>query len=280
MLAPELFNGLVQLCAHEAHGHNAYLLGKTSKHGFAAYYPVAVLAKTPIAFLVLAILGTGVALAHKGRRDWRVLAPPIAATMIVVTCMLGRINIGLRHVLPIFPLLAIPAAAGWWWLARKRWGGAVSAAVLGAWLVVVPVAARDDALAYFNEIAAPRAASILLDSDLDWGQHLFDVEAELRSRGVSDVWMAYFGSIHLCRHSLPHVRWLRPQERITGWVVLSQMYRQGVAAFQHKGEDACGDPETIEPVDPTPEDYAWLDAYEPVARVGRSVLIYDVKARG
>ena len=46
------------------------------------------------------------------RRDWRRMAPLVGAAAIVASVIPSTINIGLRHILPAFPLLAIVAAIG------------------------------------------------------------------------------------------------------------------------------------------------------------------------
>lgn len=280
--APELFNGLVQLCVHNIEGHPTYLLGKTGHEGFAAYYPVAILAKSPIPFLLLALVGIGVTLRQGARKEWRALAPSLAAVVLVIVCASGRINIGLRHVLPVYALLAIPAGYAFLTLLRAadrhfvRRGVAVA---LAAWLAMAPVMARGDPLAYFNEIASLHADHIVLDSDMDWGQNLLWIEQELRQRGVKEVWMAIPGQVDRCRHALPAARWLGPNHApVTGWIVISQVYRQGVFGLHRDEEWPCG-MKTAHWTEPTPTDYAWLDAYEPVAHLGRGVLLYDVEAR-
>jgi hypothetical protein len=282
--APELFNGLVQLCMHNVKGHPAYFLGKTGHEGFAAYYPVAILAKSPIPFLLLALLGVGITLHQGARKEWRALAPLLAAIVLVLVCASGRINIGVRHVMPIYPLLAIPAGHAFFTLLRSadrrllRGGVAVA---LAAWLAMAPLVARGDPLAYFNEIASPRADQIVLDSDMDWGQNLLWIEQELRQRGVNDAWMAIEGQVDRCHHALPPVRWLGPNHPVTGWIVIGQIYRKGAFGFHRDEAWPCGPMEkTGHWTDPTRSDYAWLDAYEPVAHVGRGVLLYYVPPAG
>jgi hypothetical protein len=248
-------------------------MGRVSPNGFALYYPLALLVKSPIPFLLLA--GSGVVLVLRRYRGWRPLAPVLAAAALLAVCSLGRINIGVRHVLPIFPLLCIPAAAA----AHRLWaGGRVARTVvlaLGAWQIAVPIVAYPHWLAYFNEAAAPHAARILTDSDLDWGQDLYALRDELRERHVSELWIAYFGKADLCRHRLPPTRWLAPGRRVTGWVALSEMQRVGLLVPQFEGEDPC-DRDHLVWREGVGDGYAWLDAYQPLVRVGRSIRLYYI----
>ncbi|HKZ32279.1 MAG TPA: glycosyltransferase family 39 protein [Vicinamibacteria bacterium] len=271
--APALLTGLLELCVHNAQGHPAFLMGRVSPNGFALYYPLALLVKSPIPFLLLA--GSGVVLVLRRHRGWRPLAPVLAAATLLAFCSLGRINIGVRHVLPVFPLLCIPAAAA----AHRLWtaGRVARAAVLalGAWQIAAPIVAYPHWLGYFNEAAAPHAARILTDSDLDWGQDLYALRDALRERHVPELWIAYFGKADLCRHRLPPARWLAPGRRVTGWVALSEMQRVGLLVPQFEGDDPC-DRDRLVWREGVGDGYAWLDAYQPLVRVGRSIRLYYI----
>ena len=93
---------------------------------------------------------------------------------------------------------------------------------------------------------------MLLDSDLDWGQDLYQLERVLRDRGIRQVHLAYFGPAVLSRHALPAVLPLERGQRADGWVAVSAMYRRSPG-------------------------FEWLAAYQPVARAGRSIDLYFVE---
>ena len=105
--APELFAGIEQVRQHNQAGHPGYLLGRRSSTGFWFFYPVALAVKTPLGFLVL--LAFGVALLRKERGVWIPLA--IAAAILAVGAA-SRINIGLRHVLPVYAAFAMAGRGG------------------------------------------------------------------------------------------------------------------------------------------------------------------------
>src|SRR6185436_19403568 len=102
--------------------------------------------------------------------------------------------IGVRHVLPMFPLLAVVAGLGfsklWLSSARLRYAGPVLCVALLSWLGISSVRAHPDYIAYFNECCAKNPERWLIDSDLDWGQDLDRLAAALRRRGVSEVNLA------------------------------------------------------------------------------------------
>ena len=109
--APELFAGLEQVRQHNAAGHPAYLLGARSQTGFWTYYLVALGVKTPLAFL--ALLGIGIAALWRQReRSARLWTPLAFSAGILLVALFSNINIGIRHILPIYAGLSAIAAVG------------------------------------------------------------------------------------------------------------------------------------------------------------------------
>jgi 4-amino-4-deoxy-L-arabinose transferase-like glycosyltransferase len=264
--APEFWEGLRQIreSVYLRGGHPSYLLGRYSLKGWWYYFPIALAIKTPLAFLILTAGGVAAAVGRmKTRKDWRILAPIVASVAILASSLFSRTDIGVRHILPIYPLLAIAAGCGvvkFWNAARARRAARVFLVALMGWQVWVSIRAHPDYLAYFNELAGKHPDRILLDSNLDWGQDLYRLSDELRRRGVDSLALAYFGNADLTRHGLPPSRPLPPDHPTTGWIAISEMWLKDVAG----GGKA----------------YAWLRAREPVALVGKSIRLYYVPPAG
>ena len=259
LVAPEIFVGLGFVAIHSVGGRGAYLLGNYSTHGWWYFFPIAIAVKTPIPLLVLGIGGIAATIKRAvATADWHVLAPAAAISAILAVAMIVRINIGVRHVLPIYPLLAMVAAYALveiWDSSRWRGAGRALAAALVVWQVGTSARAHPDYLAYFNEFAGSRPERILLDSDLDWGQDLLRLADTVRVRRIPSLSTVYWGTADVTRHGLPNVHLLQPNERVTGWVAVSEM----IASRN----------------DPGFAGYRWLNAYSPVARVGKSIrLLY------
>lgn len=277
--APEIADGLLVLCMSNAPGMStSYLLGRIGQSGFPLFFPLALLVKTPIPFLVLAGLGIRAAVKNQAPHRWKRLAPALVALTALILVLPSCINIGVRHVLQLYPLLAIYVGAGVvsLWRTPRPWVGRSLAVALCAWQLTIPFVAAPDYLPWFNALAGSHPEKVLLDSDLDWGQDLGRLERTLAERGVERMSIAYFGPADLCRHALPPGRWLRPHERVTGTVVISETYRKGVAGAYYRNGDYCDRTQLTPEAHPDYEQYAWLDAYQPVARVGASILIYDI----
>ena len=260
---PELYFGFSKAAQMGAEGNWCYVLGRKHQSGVWYYYPVALFFKTPLAFLILT--GVGLILLRQGRgantRDAWLLA--ISAAMILLVCMTSKVDLGLRYALPVYPLLAIlagfGAAALWNWSPRILTRAALVS--LLAWQVFSCLYIHPDYLAYFNELAGPHPERILVDSDLDWGQDLLRLADALRARRVEEVTIGYHGTALLEKHGLPPFRRLVPYQPTTGWVAIS-LTKLKIGEFQGRADA-----------------YSWLEAYRPVALVGRSIRLYYVPAR-
>lgn len=250
-----LTDGFSAVAWHAAEGHESFLLGDTRSHGWWYFYPVAILVKTPVPFLLLSAAGAAWLL----RRAWRArsfgpAAPVVACLAILGFAAASPINIGIRHVLVVFPLLAV-AAAAWMVAPHGRWSPAarILAAALAIWQVVDAARTHPDHMAYFNVLAGDEPERILLDGDLDWGQDVRRLEAEVRRRGIERIYASLAGWPDLSPRALPGWRPV-PREPVTGWVAISLRIRELSGG-----------------------DYAWLRAHTPVERVGRSIDLYHIE---
>jgi hypothetical protein len=154
----------------------------------------------------------------------------------------------------------------------------VVAAVVGALVLVqtgTAIAARKQALGYFNALAGSDPATILLDSDLDWGQDLFALRAEARARGIDTLKLAYFGTLRQCRHGLPALQGLAPGKVTTGWIAISENYYRHRSAFLLL-KDPCNPKSTYEDAEIPPAPFAWLHTHTPVAIAGSSIRLYYI----
>ena len=110
--AKDLLNGIIAVKAHNDSGHRSYLLGQVSLNGWWYFYLVTLAVKTPLPLLATGPLG----LAWLARTGWRerngwALAPAVLSLAILTfASAFSRINIGVRHVLVLYPFLALGAA--------------------------------------------------------------------------------------------------------------------------------------------------------------------------
>jgi hypothetical protein len=264
---PEAFwdfaEGIMALKAHNDTGHLSYLLGHLKLGGYWYFYLVALAVKTPLPLLATGPIGLA-ALAHEGwrsRRPWQVAPAALFITLLVFASLVSRINIGIRHVLILYPFLAMGSAhvlARAWRSARMTSsavaalaGSAVVVSLIG-WQISTVWSANPDYFPYFNETVR-NPERVLVDSDLDWGQDLRRLEQRLAELRVGRVSLAYMGTADLAREHLPPFDLLPPRHPVTGWVAITALTRA------HE-----------------PNGYTWLQAYHPVERVGKTIDLYDI----
>jgi hypothetical protein len=219
-LVPEAYLcGLISAGGATRGGGATFLRGSYSLTGFRTYFVWTALLKTPLVTLVLVVAAL-VRLARAREPDGLaavfLLVPVLAYFGMAVN---ARLNLGHRHLLPIYPFLYVAAGglgAAWArWPPRWRPAGARLALVAiaaGAFVVLAPpwrpALVYPHYLAYFNELAGgPReGARSLVDSNLDWGQDLPALRRWLEHRGITEpVNLSLFGLADPLYHGIPHL---------------------------------------------------------------------------
>jgi len=257
--AQAFFQGLSDLWQHNQEGQAEYFLGDLRKTGWIYYYPVIFLVKSPIAFLLLLLTGL-VFLARTPYRTW-----PRAAMMAVIVGMflvgtLSQVSEGVRHMLAVYVPMSALAGFGAHCLFRAGMVARFAAILLVGWQLISSATAHPDYLPYFNELARSKAATgaFGVDSDLDWGQDLWRLSEACQRHQIQSLWVAYNGTANLqAAVQLPDWRLLPPHERKDGWIAVS-IYKLKL------GQDDDF------------ESYSWIERYQPVERVGKSILLYFI----
>lgn len=257
-LAP-FVEGVRAYFLHGNTGHETFLLGEPGRHGWWYYYPVALLVKTPLTLLLPAILGATIAIQRLVRhRDWAGAAPTIAALTILAISLFVNVDLGVRLVLPIYPLMALVAAQGMMelWRQRPALVARVASVALAAGAALTVVRAHPDHLAYFNLLAGSHPERVLVDSNLDWGQDLYRLRDTLEARGIRDsLHIAYFGTMSPDSVGIRNTSFLNLRRPSTGWIAVSETYLAGEWVGRA---------------------YAWLHDIPPVARIGRGMRLWYI----
>ena len=174
----------------------AFLLGERSETGWWYYFPITFLIKTPIPFLLLIALGFFCWRQYgAGLTAELMLLLPVGLYWLVV--LSTNLNIGHRHLLPIYPFLIVFASkvARVFDALQPRWL-AVACGVLLAWNALETVFIYPHFLSYFNEIAGGPSNGYrwLVDSNLDWGQDLKGLVKYEREHPDEQLFLSYFGN--------------------------------------------------------------------------------------
>jgi hypothetical protein len=259
----DFIEGVVAIKAHNDSGHMSYLLGQIGRNGWWYFYLVALAVKTPIPLLAAAPVGLALK-AHEGwrqRNTWYLAPLILFLTTLTFASFFSHINIGIRHVLVLYPFMALGAACAlsqlWRHAVRvqQRWvaaGGTAVVVGLISWQLSTLWTAYPDYLPYFNE-AVVHPERVLIDSDLDWGQDLRRLESRLAELKVRSLSLAWIGTADLSREPLPPFTLLPPGRATTGWIAITALARE----HQMKG-------------------YSWLSAYKPIERIGKTIDLYYV----
>jgi len=182
------------------------------------------------------------------------------------------IQIGHRHLLPIYPFLFVAAGEAaarlWSW---RRPLGPLLAALLGAWYAGGTLRNHPHHLAYFNEIAGGPGNGwrVLVDSNLDWGQDLKRLARWMRENGVSRVKLSYFGSAAPSYYGID-------AEALPGYTAPHATH---VTREIHPGDVVAVSATNLQGVYLEPEDRALLARFrdeEPIGRAGWSIRVYRV----
>ena len=190
---------------------SSFLMGERSITGFWHYFPAAMLFKSPLATLVAAavLLVAAMWVRRARRKDffhgssakrvdrwtWICLILPLA--VYGISAVTANLNLGLRHVLPMYPLIYIAMSMGAVMSLRLRPRAArIALGLLGAGLVVETVSAWPNYIPFFNSAFGGwrGGLALLSDSNLDWGQDLEALAEWHRQNPDVPLYLSYFGT--------------------------------------------------------------------------------------
>jgi hypothetical protein len=267
--APELLHGIAMSWALNASASQSYLFGHIQPRGWWYFYLVALGVKLPLSLLLLLAVSlffiTAKAVRGKDNDARRALLLPLAALVaILLVTMHVSYQVGVRHVMIAFPLLAIVAGVSCArMLLDQSWKPLVRWAVVAllATQLIESASAQRDFLAYFNTFAGKDPSRVLvMGCDLDCGQDVPRLAAELRSRHINRCALLIWSSADIERSGLPPDAPPDAAGHYQGWVALSaRAARMGDVLHQSYPPDQFGE----------------LERYPPVAQVGKTIrLLY------
>jgi hypothetical protein len=229
-LFPQAFLNGFLYTYQSALARKTFLLGEYSHLGWWYYFPLAMLLKSPLALIVASVVALGVYISalrvrasketsHEQRNAarWTAACLAIPPVLYMLAAMRSNLNLGLRHVLPVYPFLfiGIGLAASYVWRTTRshdiavRFGRfsshltvRIAVSLLLIALVLESLLNFPDYIAFFNAPSKPSRLMLLGDSNLDWGQDLKllaawqqqNLKAPLNS-GQQDLplYLVYFG---------------------------------------------------------------------------------------
>ena len=197
-LLPNAFSQGFSISLTSSRAQAAYLVGQYSSAGWWYYFPLAFLVKTPVPALLLLAAGVYSCIARVRRLGLiNEIFAVVPIAIFLAFAIASRINIGIRHILPIYPFVILIAAAGAAELATaKARPPRLALAVLTVFWCVQFARVFPNTLTFFNVLVGGPGHGIhyLADSNIDWGQHLKLLKEWMDEQGVDHVNLAYFGT--------------------------------------------------------------------------------------
>ena len=301
------FLGFLMVLQRSGGGNTTYYLGEVSANGSRSYFPLVYLIKEPLAYILLVFFALFLALkkfiVYKKsggklfRQDFLNLLKNNFAEFGMLTISIvywifsikSNLNIGVRHVLPTLPFIYALTARqisfwikggiqerisnyhGFWQLFGlywRRFKRGFIIAVLFIWAVTSVVSVWPSFLAYFNGIAGgPNYGyKFVVDSNNDWGQDILRLAQFIEKNNIKEIKMDYFSGApaeyYIKTAKIDSFNREIPQK---GWLAVSATIYMGAC----KGDKIpCSYGERA---------YTWLDQYKPVAKIGYSIFVYDIK---
>ena len=267
--AHPLLTGLYRLANHNEIGHRAYLLGEVSDSGWWYYFPVIFAVKTPTALLLLLMaVPVGLVLSFRRRPADRLTLTALGLLPLVYfgLSMFSSLNIGLRHLLPVYPFLYVLSALTLVSLLPRRTIFGVVLTAAAALQIWETAGIHPFYLSFFNTVSGgpERGAEYALDSNIDWGQDVKRLKAYVEREKIPLVCTSYFGLAKweyykINPGGLPGVYEPGQIESLDCFVAISVTNLYDV--YFEK---------------PT---YAWLRNRKPDGRIGYSLYLYDLRKK-
>ena len=185
------FKGLFMVLGGAVGGRGAYLLGHFTSTGWWYYFPIAIAVKTSVGFLALTIWASAY-LKKLLKNDFALQVVLLGGALIyLIVTMISKTNLGLRHIMPIFPLLII-FVSQLVLLVKKRWQ-IILLTVFVLVMVLSTLQNYKNQIAYFNEFTGTKNGyKYLLDSNYDWGQSLTSIRDYLnQNKFEENVYLSY-----------------------------------------------------------------------------------------
>jgi tetratricopeptide (TPR) repeat protein len=259
--------GLTDIAA--ANSRDTVIFNRLYSTGQWWYFPLAFIVKSSTALLLLLPVGLiTLAFEKKKRRELMFLLVPALAYFAI--CLTSGMNIGVRHLLPVYPFLIVVAASGSAALgARFRWFGFALAGIL-LFHALTPLRIAPYYMAFSNDFAGGlnETHNYTRDSNVDYGQSLKLPGQYIKQNNIdpADCWFAGRGNFLMVRAMQPCRVLPSGMTRIVGDMMVDPVppVIEGTVFVSSNELPPRGGPE-----------YAPMAASKPVALLGGAVFVYQ-----
>jgi hypothetical protein len=277
-------------------GRPAFLLGDVSQTGWWYYFPVAFVLKTTIPFLMLTVSGICWTVWEIIKRRWLdglyLIIPPLGYLALSMT---SHLDIGVRHIMPVFPFFAVMGAgevAAFLNIEAFKSSrfSSFAVCVLIAWIAAIAFATFPCYTTYFSPIAGGSSNGwrLLSDSNVETGQDVKDLAKFLKDRGESQVEGLFVGSGYIEYYGVENCE--IPCNPDTD----NDNEEAGGDGDSSQSDEQSPEPDSteappkyiaigawyLEEIDFTPEQKAVIDQYrsaQPEAVIGNAIFVFQRK---
>lgn len=265
--------GLLLVMQRSDGGNTVYYRGQILNSAGPTYFPFVYFVKEPLAWWGLVIIAL-LAIITK----IKIKKPNIKAHLPEVAMLLwlaiywavsihSTLNIGVRHLLPVYPFMIIIVAGLVANVAQRNKTLQIIICALLGWYILENFSVYPHYLTYFNEsVGGPSGGyRYVVDSNLDWGQDLKRFNDWVRNNNINKIELDYFGWADQYYYLHDHFLWLtatkykdeadfRARNTSDGWIAVSATFLMNESKAR----------------------YAWLYAQKPVAVIGHSIFVYHL----
>ncbi len=264
--------------------YRSYLNGQIFYGRNILYFPTAVLLKTPMPVLLLTFLGLVLLIKkhdisdpklpirenpkgfHCKIDEYYLLIPAIF--ILFLFSFVTKFNVGVRHIIPIFPFLLVFCGKGIEFLMRSN-KKLIILSLLLIWYAFSAISVYPYYIAYFNELAGgpDNGYKFLIDSNLDWGQDLKGLKSYMVENNINKIKLSYFGTADPKYYNISFERMIdTTQFNLTENLTCEPT--KGVVAISATNLFGMGRME--------PNCFDWIKKYEPVEKIGYSIFVYNI----
>jgi hypothetical protein len=255
----------------------AFLIGMISNTGWWYYFPLAMLFKTPLAVLIGASIVGVAAISNIARSrawkrfSWMMVCLWLPIAIYGLSAMRSNLNLGIRHMLPVYPFIYLLLSIGTARLiqVRRRLG------IIVVWVLIIGAATETLAnwpheIAFFNVACGGSGggARLLGDSNIDWGQDLPLLAQWQKDHPHERLYLSYFGSADPGYYGIDYIQ-------VAGGYAFSD---QQVQPMDKPGVLAISLTNLQGIYDTSPEqrlEHVYLRQRKPIERLGGSIYLYD-----
>ena len=298
--------GLLMVNQRAIGGNTTYFLGEVSRFGWRYYFPIVYFIKEPLAWWGLVLIAlianftkvihtqgstlrvdnfvARLSLAEWFKKHFAEFAMLLWLAIYWSSSLYSNLNIGVRHLLPTYPfaillvsgqITAISRKLKILGLKKQLIAYSLLLSALLSWYVIENLKTWPYYLTYFNQTVRGAAGGYkyVVDSNLDWGQDLKRFSQWVKKNDIPKIELDYFGwavpSYYLGgayvwtnSQKYKNAEDFRARNQTNGWLAVSATFLQG----------SQGPPDQYKPVN-----YLWLKNYRPVAIIGHSIFVYQIK---